>query len=215
MTDTGLDLKNIKEKLIEQIKTQYDEQKANDFILKINEMNEEQFLEFLKKQGLIQGEENSNCIFCQMIAGNIPTTKIGENEKGIAILEINPISKGHTLIIPKEHLSKESDLPKEIEEIKEKIKSDLTQAFKPQRVDVFHGNLMGHEIINILPVYSVETMETERYSETPEGLKKIKEEIENSKPKEITLPEKPKEIEMEKSSEEIKEDAWIPKRMLP
>lgn len=44
-----------------------------------------------------------DCLFCKIIAGEIPSHKIYEDDKTFAFLDINPVSKGHTLIIPKEH----------------------------------------------------------------------------------------------------------------
>jgi len=44
-----------------------------------------------------------NCIFCKIISGEIPSYKIYEDDDLMAFLDINPISAGHTLIIPKKH----------------------------------------------------------------------------------------------------------------
>lgn len=44
-----------------------------------------------------------NCLFCEMVKGNIPCKKIYEDESVIAILDLHPSSDGHTLIIPKKH----------------------------------------------------------------------------------------------------------------
>ena len=44
-----------------------------------------------------------NCIFCKIIAGEIPCTKIWENETAMAFLDIKPTNSGHLLLIPKEH----------------------------------------------------------------------------------------------------------------
>ncbi|GBG95989.1 HIT family protein [Lactococcus termiticola] len=44
-----------------------------------------------------------NCIFCKIIAGEIPSTKIYEDNELIAILDITQTTKGHTLVIPKAH----------------------------------------------------------------------------------------------------------------
>ncbi len=44
-----------------------------------------------------------NCIFCKIIKGEIPSFKVYEDEKVYAFEDINPISEGHTLIIPKRH----------------------------------------------------------------------------------------------------------------
>lgn len=45
----------------------------------------------------------SNCIFCQIVAGTAPSWKIYENEHVYAFLDINPVSRYHTLVIPKKH----------------------------------------------------------------------------------------------------------------
>lgn len=44
-----------------------------------------------------------DCIFCKIIKGEIPCYKVYEDDKIISFLDINPVSNGHTLIIPKEH----------------------------------------------------------------------------------------------------------------
>ena len=45
----------------------------------------------------------NNCIFCAIAAGEIPSFKVYEDELVLAYLDINPFSKGHTLVIPKAH----------------------------------------------------------------------------------------------------------------
>jgi len=45
----------------------------------------------------------SDCIFCKIIAGDIPSHKVYEDEHVFAFLDIGPLSEGHTLIIPKQH----------------------------------------------------------------------------------------------------------------
>ena len=48
---------------------------------------------------------NDNCLFCKIIKGDIPSSKIYENDQVYAFLDINPVNKGHTLVIPKNHSS--------------------------------------------------------------------------------------------------------------
>ena len=43
------------------------------------------------------------CVFCKMIEGQIPVTRVYEDEAVLAFLDIGPISDGHTLVIPKQH----------------------------------------------------------------------------------------------------------------
>ena len=47
-----------------------------------------------------------DCLFCKMVAGEIPVTKIYEDEIILSFLDIGPISDGHTLVIPKQHFEK-------------------------------------------------------------------------------------------------------------
>lgn len=48
-------------------------------------------------------QQKENCIFCKIIKGDVPAKKVYEDEKLIAILDINPAKKGHVLVMPKEH----------------------------------------------------------------------------------------------------------------
>ena len=52
---------------------------------------------------------NSSCIFCKIAKGEIPSVKIWEDKKHIAILDINPNTEGMTLVIPKKHYESFSD----------------------------------------------------------------------------------------------------------
>ena len=53
----------------------------------------------------------AECIFCKIIAGEIPGIKIYEDDLVFAFLEIGPINPGHTLVIPKEHHQSSSTIP--------------------------------------------------------------------------------------------------------
>jgi histidine triad (HIT) family protein len=46
---------------------------------------------------------SASCIFCKIVAGEIPAHKVYEDERHLAFLDIRPLSAGHTLIIPKAH----------------------------------------------------------------------------------------------------------------
>lgn len=46
---------------------------------------------------------NDNCLFCRLLQGEIPSAAVYENEHVYAFLDINPIAKGHVLVVPKEH----------------------------------------------------------------------------------------------------------------
>lgn len=46
----------------------------------------------------------NDCIFCKIINGEIPSSKVYEDDKVYAFLDISQVTKGHTLVIPKEHV---------------------------------------------------------------------------------------------------------------
>ena len=54
-----------------------------------------------------------NCIFCKIIAGDLPSVKMYEDELVYAFLDISPINPGHLLVIPKEHHVSSSSIPEE------------------------------------------------------------------------------------------------------
>lgn len=58
--------------------------------------------------------KNENCIFCKIAAGEIPSATIYEDEDFRVILDIEPASKGHALILPKEHYANLYELPEEL-----------------------------------------------------------------------------------------------------
>jgi histidine triad (HIT) family protein len=47
--------------------------------------------------------DNENCLFCKIIAGDIPSRKIDEDDHSYSFLDIAPFHRGHTLVIPKVH----------------------------------------------------------------------------------------------------------------
>lgn len=57
---------------------------------------------------------NESCLFCKIINGELPSYKIYEDEYTYAFLDIHPINRGHTLVIPKTHHANIVDTPKEL-----------------------------------------------------------------------------------------------------
>ncbi len=61
----------------------------------------------MKKEKISQ----DNCIFCKIIAGKIPSHTIYEDEEFKVILDVGPATKGHALILPKDHYANLYELP--------------------------------------------------------------------------------------------------------
>lgn len=173
----------------------------------IKTMNAKQLEQFLIQNKLIKTDQEGQeqkCIFCSIVFGDIPSTKILENEKAIAILEINPISKAHSIIIPKEHIINSESLPKEAFELAEKVADRIKQKFNPKDITIASANLFGHEIINVLPVYENETLESPKKQAKPEELLELQKEL---------IKEKEKVEEKIEEPEITEENTWLPKRV--
>jgi len=51
-----------------------------------------------------------DCIFCKIIAGDIPSEKVFENDEMVSFKDINPVARHHLLIVPKKHIPTMNDL---------------------------------------------------------------------------------------------------------
>jgi histidine triad (HIT) family protein len=44
-----------------------------------------------------------DCLFCKIVAGEIPSTRVDEDDRTVAFMDINPATRGHLLVVPREH----------------------------------------------------------------------------------------------------------------
>lgn len=56
----------------------------------------------------------TDCIFCKIVAGDIPSTKVYEDDHVLAFMDIGPLVRGHTLVIPKAHHNPLADTPDDV-----------------------------------------------------------------------------------------------------
>ncbi|HYW29538.1 MAG TPA: HIT family protein [Gaiellales bacterium] len=54
-----------------------------------------------------------DCIFCRIVADELPSTRIHEDDRAIVIMDINPATRGHALVIPRAHAQDISDISEE------------------------------------------------------------------------------------------------------
>lgn len=60
------------------------------------------------------GYSDPECLFCKIASGEIPSARVLETDHAVAFLDINPVNKGHVLLVPKAHHATLADLPDEI-----------------------------------------------------------------------------------------------------
>jgi histidine triad (HIT) family protein len=46
-----------------------------------------------------------DCVFCKIVAGELPATVVGEDERTLSFMDINPATRGHALVVPREHVA--------------------------------------------------------------------------------------------------------------
>ena len=71
-----------------------------------------------------------NCIFCKIIKGEIPSYTIYEDEKVKVFMDINPVAKGHSLVIPKTHYTNLMDIDNETLRAMDDVTRKLYPTFK-------------------------------------------------------------------------------------
>ncbi len=150
---------NIKQQLVSQIENSQMENKEQikQQLLSLDEQGLEQFLKQNNipnpyEEGAEPSSPQSQCIFCSIINNEIPSYQINENDKSIAILEINPLSKGHSIILPKQHIGT-NELPKSSLSLAQKIAKKIKLKLKPEDIKIETSNFQGHAMINIIPIY--------------------------------------------------------------
>jgi len=174
-------ISQIKNQIIQQIESAFPEDKRQFAKQQIESMDEKQLETFLIQNNMIknsdkmgaQGISMEQCIFCSIVSGKIASYKIDENKNSIATLEINPISNGHILIIPKEHIGSADKIPSQALSLAKKIARKLKNKLKPREILIHSDNIFGHEIINVIPIYENETADSKRTSAKKEELEKI------------------------------------------
>ncbi len=102
-----------------------------------------------------------DCLFCQIVEKSIPSNIVFENERNLAFLDIFPISKGHTIIVPKSHYQNIEDIPdKELAEIFKIVKKLSILIHKRLKIDGYNilqnnfesaGQVINHFHVHIIP----------------------------------------------------------------
>jgi histidine triad (HIT) family protein len=106
----------------------------------------------------------TDCIFCNIIVGEIPSANIYQDEYTYAFLDINPNNHGHTLVIPKEHYKNLYDVPEDILCAMSKTAKKLAEAVKKgvsadgvnlaMNVERAAGQLVDHIHFHVIPRFN-------------------------------------------------------------
>tara|TARA_X000000950_G_C13798244_1_gene612370 strand:+ start:494 stop:889 length:396 start_codon:yes stop_codon:yes gene_type:complete len=109
----------------------------------------------------------TDSIFTKIIKGEISCFKVLENEDFIAFLDVNPVNKGHTLVVPKLQIDYIYDLPEDIFSklfiFSKKVAQMLKNSFRCNRIGIsIVGLEVPHAHIHLIPINNIEDMNFER-----------------------------------------------------
>lgn len=77
------------------------------------------------------------CVFCEIVNGNIPSTKVYEDEKMLAFKDLNPVAPVHFLCVPKEHIENANAITAENSELVAHIFSKIPEIASSQGIDSY------------------------------------------------------------------------------
>ena len=107
--------------------------------------------------------KDTNCIFCRIANGEIPSKTLYEDDKFRVILDLGPASKGHALILPKEHYADLYELPEEtageVMKLAKKMAEQMTQRLGCEGFNLVqnNGELAGQTVfhfhMHLIPRY--------------------------------------------------------------
>ncbi len=130
----------------------------------------------------------NDCIFCKIIKGEIPSSTVYEDELVKVIMNINPITNGHLLILPKKHYENIFDIETNIithsiEITKEKLYPLLKEKLNCEGLTILENNFLGQEIkhfhIHLIPRYKNDNAELDCNKEILENFENIFNKLDN------------------------------------
>lgn len=101
--------------------------------------------------------KNQKCVFCEIVAGREVASKIYEDDKILAFMNIRPVNPGEFMVIPKEHIDRfvdiSDDLAAHILVNAQRLARKVQNKFKPKRMGyVVHGFGVPHAHLNVVPL---------------------------------------------------------------
>ena len=133
---------------------------------------------------MVEGTKDG-CIFCEIIEEKASCCKIYEDELSLAILDINPFSKGHCLVIPKRHVPWWHELSEEenasLFRVAKIVAEKMMKALKPDFVCMYaRGRRIPHTHIFLVPTCSGDVLDRffnalEGFQESPPKLAALRE----------------------------------------
>jgi histidine triad (HIT) family protein len=219
MTLTKEQIKQLKEQLKAQVQSLPPEQRSAA-LSQIDSMSDEAIESMLKQQQEQQSSSpenpNQKNIFRMIVDKEIDSVIVSENSSALAVLDINPISKGHTMIIPKSPVSSPKEIPNEAFQLAEFLSKKMIENLNAKEAKAHTQVQFGEAIIHLIPIYPDSpnlSLSSPRSKATPESLsetaKNIQKEvikISSAPTEKIVINTKPSKSKKDKKSKSKNQD---------
>lgn len=162
-------------------------------------------MEFLKSQ------QKQQCLFCSIIEWQIPHYRIYEDNSFIGILDINPASKGHVIIIPKKHYKFITEVGEDFSVPIKKITDKIYQVLEADTSTVINNGLNAGQKVNHVSIHIIPRYENDKINIEWQSNKANEEELKELSQKLMIQKEIPKiEEPVIKEIEDYQEEERIP-----
>lgn len=171
-------VKELKQQLKDQVSS-LPEDKKKQALQQIEELSEEALESMLEQQKEQASSGPQKTVFRMIIDGEIKAVKVAENDFALAVLDINPISPGHAMIIPKTAVTTEAkDLPAKAMELAKELTDRVVSKLKAKSAELQSEKKFGEVVLHLIPIYDKPlTIASPRTASKPEELEKIAEQI--------------------------------------
>jgi len=123
------------------------------------------------------------CVFCEIVKGNIPSSKVYEDDEVLAILDISQTTKGHTLVMPKKHYENFLQMPENeyasLMAKVQKVTKLVTNKLNANGVNILintnevAGQTVNHTHVHIIPRYDEKDTIKVEFSENKFDLNEV------------------------------------------
>jgi hypothetical protein len=151
------DIAEARRQLAEQVEKMLDGQQKESARQQLASMTDEAISAMVEQQrgGLTDGVPRAQkSVFRMIVDGSIPSKKIVENNKAIAVVSIRPVSKGHVIIIPRDLAKDAKDIPSDAMVLAKEVAKKMMSKLKSKSTEIQTSSAFDETILNVIPVYN-------------------------------------------------------------
>jgi histidine triad (HIT) family protein len=140
----------------------------------IESLSPEALEEMLQQQSRQGSKGENKGIFRRVIDGDVPSVKVAENRLAAAFMDINPISRGHLIVLPKKAVEDAKKIPTAAFTLAKKLAARILSKLKATSTEIQTENKFNESYINVIPSYETPVnINSQRNKATMEELEEI------------------------------------------